>query len=204
MCVGFSDRIDCLHLPLNNSNPISGVLSNLPIEQLQSLRPLSQSLGNLDRTISTVTSQNFKIYFVFGLVSAILTIILGILYLCSIWLRAFHVIYHVFGFAIPVVAVLRAFFSLICFLTLLIPSIFLWILFSKSSKLPFEIEQGDVQDFCVGAFILAAVMLTFIIVSGITEKRLSDGDLIKRGEEKNNLGMSLGARGSVRYHLRSK
>ncbi|KAF2182607.1 hypothetical protein K469DRAFT_752091 [Zopfia rhizophila CBS 207.26] len=172
LCVGFSDRIDCSPLPLSNSHPISGALSNLPTEQIQSLQPLSESLENLDRTISAVTSQDFKIYFTFGLVSAILAIVLGVLFLCSISLEAFRVIYHVFGFAIPVVAVLRAFFGFVCFLAFLIPSIFLWILFSKCSKFPFEVEQGEVRAFCVGAFILAAIMFTLTTVSEITEKRL--------------------------------
>lgn len=175
LCVGFIDKNPCPPLPLDDSNPISGALSNLsslPTEQLQSLQPLIQSLADLDSTISAVTSQNFKIYFVFGLTSAILAIIFGVLFLCSIWLEPLRVAYPVFGFAIPVVAVLRAFFSFVCFLAFSIPSIFLWILLSKSSKLPFEVEQGEVRDFCVGAFILATIMLTFTAASEITEKRL--------------------------------
>lgn len=171
LCVGFNDSYPCSPLPVNNSNPISEVLSNLSNGQLQSLQPLNQSLADLDRTISAITSQNFKIYFVFGLISAILAITFGVLFLCSIWLKPFRLTYHVFGFAIPVVAVLRAFFSFICFLVFFIPSVFLWVLLSKSSKLPFEVEHGEVLDFCVGAFILAAIMLTFTAASEITEKR---------------------------------
>jgi hypothetical protein len=172
LCVGFSDSIECSHLPLNTSSPISGALSKLPTEQLQSLRPLTQSLESLDRTISAITSQNFKIYFISGLISAILAIAFGLLFLSSIWLQAFRVVYRIFGFSIPVVALLRACFSLFCFLSFLIPSVFLWILLSETSKLSFKVEQGEVRNLSVESFIVAAIMLTCIVLSEITEKRL--------------------------------
>ncbi len=105
LCVSFSSYTPpCLTLPLNTSSPLSGGLANLSkIDQLKDVSPLLQSLQDIDRALSTITTQYIEGYFAFGLTSAIIALALGIFLSYSIWVQRQQYNYHVLGLDIPIV-----------------------------------------------------------------------------------------------------
>lgn len=154
LCVGFSDHVLNFTLPLNVSDPLSGVLSDFPVSPTQNLQHLNQSLQTLERTLSTITSQNFKIYFVVGLVFVICALGLGILFVCPLWTCSTWTLH---GFNMPLVLMLKVLFSVFCCITFLIPTVILYVVVSNVHRMPFKVESGDVNVLCFLAFVFAGV-----------------------------------------------
>lgn len=144
-------------------------LSSLPVEQLQLL---GQDLDGLDHVISVIAAQDFSKYFIWSVVMTILAVISGLIFLCSLWHEAFSLTCHVFGIAIPTVEVLRVFSSFVCVVALLIPGIYMRVLLTKCSELPFDVKQGGVQNFTIGALALAAIMLALTTITWIVQRCL--------------------------------
>lgn len=151
-CVGFSTHTKCNDLPLNISDIIPEDIVNFVGDEIQALQPL-------EGIMAKITPVNIQDLLILGLG---LMLVMAILFICLIrGLLAFVHFFIRLGFCLV--------FSLLFFLSFLIPTIFLYHVQSKIQDLGsrIEVEKGNVANLFVGALCCASFMVLAVIMSVI-------------------------------------
>jgi hypothetical protein len=146
-CVGFSTHTKCNDLPLNISDIIPEDIVNFVGDEIQALQPL-------EGIMAKVTPGNIQDLLVLG--CFVMAFLLG--FLISGLLTSVKKILRL-GFCLV--------FGLLCFISFLIPTYFLYLVQSKIQDLgsSIEVEKGNVANLCVGALCCAAFMVLTVITS---------------------------------------
>ncbi|KIW35774.1 uncharacterized protein PV06_11884 [Exophiala oligosperma] len=154
-CVGFSDRVECHQLPVNISRMVPQAVTNILSNQ-------KEDLDHLRSIFSKATPGWIRDPFIIGIAT---TLVIAVVFLNSIFSWPFGAGTLLQDLTLPLMP--RLFIGLFCCVSYLLPTIVLYLLYSKSKDLSSEIraDQGPVGSYCWGTLFLALLMtamMTFV------------------------------------------
>lgn len=160
-CVGFSNREDCTHLPVDVSKIFPASITSLASDQAGFLQPLE---GILQR----VTPAYIQDPLIFGLA---LTLVMAVIFASSNLSWPFGSVIRQLG---PTLTLgLSLVIGLACCLIFFVPMVICLILRLEAQKLHSNVEtkEGNVGSYCLGAFLSAIVLMVLTAFTRIFIER---------------------------------
>ncbi|KAK5188865.1 hypothetical protein LTR96_010869 [Exophiala xenobiotica] len=147
-CVGFSNHVECQQLPVNVSSIVPQLVSNI----------LSEQTGDLDHlrsVLAKATAVWIREPFIIGTATALVVAVVFCTSMVSWPFGAGTLLQGLTLLLMP-----RLILGLFCCICYLLPTIVLYLLYSKSKELPSDIkaDQGPVGGYCWGTFFSAMLM----------------------------------------------
>ena len=157
-CLGYVNNVTCSRLPLNLSDLLSRALPASSSYQLSSLESLEQDL-------KLVSPGAIEGPFIVGIISTVM-LITALQY--AFWKES---IYAGLFWGLPLETVFGGVGNSVCILSFICPTIVLWVLYSKTEHLPFNIvvERGILWSNCIIILCCAGAM-TICVVSTFVRK----------------------------------
>jgi hypothetical protein len=171
-CLGYVNNVTCSGLPLNVSDLLSRALP-------ASISYQPNSLESLDQKLKNVSFEAIEGPFILGIISAAILVV------------ALH---YAFWKEDPISAhpprglypetVLGGVGSLVCMISFICPAAILWVLYSKTEHLPFNItsEKGKLMASSM-AILCCAIVMTFCVASMLWRKYVLNKNRQKDGKE---------------------
>jgi hypothetical protein len=157
-CLGYVNNVTCSGLPLNVSDLLSRAMPASSNYQLSSLE-------SLDQELKRVSSGTIEGPFILGIISTVIliTVIQYVFWKESMFANLF--------WGLPLETAFGGVGNSVCIVSFICPTIILWVLYSKTEHLPFNItlERGKLMSNCV-ASLCCTVAMTFCMVSMFLRK----------------------------------
>ncbi|KAJ4517944.1 hypothetical protein HRR78_003785 [Exophiala dermatitidis] len=144
-CVGFSDHVECHQLPVNISRIVPQVVTNILSDEME-------DLDHLRSILAKATPGWIGDPFIIGIATAL---VIAVVFFTSMFSWPF-------GTGTQLLPLMpRLVIGLFCCISYLLPTIVLYLLYSKSKDLSSEIraDQGSVGGYCWGT-LFSALLLT--------------------------------------------
>lgn len=148
--MGFSDHVECHRLPVNVSEIILQVGMNVLSDQME-------DLGHLRSILAKASPGWIRDPFIIGIVTAV---VLAVAFFTAMFSWPFGAGILMRDLTLQLVP--RLIIGLLCCISYLVPTIVLYLLYSKSKELSSEIkaDQGPVGGYCWGTLFSALLMTT--------------------------------------------
>ena len=157
-CLGYVNNVTCSRLPLNLSDLLSRALPASSSYQLSGLE-------SLDQDLKLFSPGAIEGPLIVGIISTVI-LITALQY--AFWKES---IYAGLFWGLPLETVFGGVGNAVCILSFICPTLFLWVLYSRTEHLPFNItvERGTLWSNCIIILCCAGAM-TICVVSMFVRK----------------------------------